>query len=90
MQFNQGWSKLKNAGEKRRADLPPSDPLKRGPFKLAPAFAKFVEENFFNRKTPLSKPKSIYRFDLKILFTAFDLYLGNKLLLLQNLLLLSI
>ena len=52
MQFNQGWSKLKNAGEKHRADLPPYDPLKRVPFKLTPDFEKLVEENIFNRKTP--------------------------------------
>ena len=60
MRYNKEWGKSGNVPEKRKHDHHVSDPLKRGSFKLTPAFVKFIETNVFNRKTPLSKPKSVY------------------------------
>lgn len=72
MVFNPSWGKKSMSAEKRKAPQPARDPLKRGPFEPTPAFVKFVETNVFNRKTPLSKPKSMYRHGLRVLFAVCD------------------
>ena len=75
MRYNKEWGKSVKVPEKRKHDHHVSDPLKRGSFKLTPAFVKFIETNVFNRKTPLSKPKSVYRHGLRVLFAECDQYL---------------
>ena len=75
MRYNKDWGKSGKSPEKRKSEPPAADPLKRGPFKLTPAFIKFVESKIFNRKTPRSKPKSMYRHGLCVLFADCDQYL---------------
>ena len=75
MRYNKDWGKSGKPSEKRKSEQPAADPLKRGPFKLTPAFVKFVETKVFNRKTPHSKPKSMYRYGLCVLFAECDQYL---------------
>ena len=75
MAYKPNWSNSGKSLEKRKSTQHNADPLKRGPFQLTPAFVKFVETNVFNRKTPLSKPKSMYRHGLRVLFAECDQYL---------------
>ena len=75
MAYKPNWSNSGKSLEKRKSTQHNADPLKRGPFQLTPAFVKFVETNVFNCKTPLSKPKSMYRHGLRVLFAECDQYL---------------
>ena len=78
MSFNPSWGKSGKPGklsQKKTLETPSKDLLKRGPFKPTLAFVKFVETNVFNRKTPLSKPKSQYCHGLRVLFAECDPYL---------------
>ena len=43
MRYNKDWGKSGKPSEKRKSEQPAVDPLKRGLFKLTPAFVKFVE-----------------------------------------------
>lgn len=75
MHSNKTWNKPGKSPEKRKSEMTFSDPLKRGVFKPTPAFIKFVEDNMFERKTHISKPKSKYHHGLRILFSECDPYL---------------
>ena len=68
MLYNQNWGKSGKSAGKRKPEAKPADSLKWGPFVLTPAFVKFVENKIFNWKSPLSKPKSMYRHGLRVLF----------------------
>lgn len=76
MRYNKDWGKPGKPGEAKRKTPPQKqDPLKRGPFQPTEAFLRFVQENLYNRKTSYSKPKSIYRHGLRVLFAECDPFL---------------